>query len=337
MFSPSTLHSDQALLSIRNAVVAFSSRKGLWGANSGKTIRAVNDVSLDIFRGEMLGLVGESGCGKSTLGRAALQLTPLTSGSVFYEGQNLADRLKSERRSIRRELQMVYQDPYSSLNPRIRIGAALAEAIHVHGRRKGRKAVNDRVMELLEMVGLPHDANNRFPHEFSGGQRQRISIARALAVEPRFIVCDEAVSALDVSIQAQIVELLQRLKNELGLTYLFIAHGLAIVRQIADRVAVMYLGKIVESGPNEAVFRKPKHPYTRALISAIPIPDPTMALTGKDRLLRGDLPNPFDPPKGCAFHQRCPIAQARCCTETPALEYHGRGRLVACWRANEPS
>ena len=303
----------------------FPVRRGAWGRVRG-WVRAVDDVSLQVWPGETLGVVGESGCGKTTLGRLILRLLDATSGAAYFQGRNLADLDGRELRSLRRHMQMVFQDPYSSLNPRMRVRTLLGEGLRIHGLLEGR--MSERVAELLEMVGLPAGAASRYPHEFSGGQRQRIGIARALAVSPAFIVADEPVSALDVSVQGQIVNLLQDIQRDLGLTYLFIAHDLGVIRHVADRVAVMYLGRIVELATRDQLFGSPSHPYTRALMAAVPVPDP--AARRQRMVLGGDVPSPARVPGGCAFHPRCREARDRCRREVPGLVDPGDGRRVAC-------
>ncbi len=297
-------------------------------------VRAVDDVSLGIQEGEALGLVGESGCGKSTLGRTVLRLLDPTDGTVLFRGKDITHLSQEQLRPIRREMQMIFQDPYASLNPRMTVGATIAEPLEIHNLASGTKQRRDRVAALLEKVGLRPDAASRYPHEFSGGQRQRIGIARALAVEPRFIVCDEPVSALDVSIQAQIVNLLEDLQHAEGLTYLFIAHDLHIVKHICSRVAVMYLGHVVEVGGADSLYRNPRHPYTRALLSAVPVPDPGVRRQSERRriLLEGDVPSPIDPPSGCPFHTRCPEKDRpnACFEDRPELRTLSDGTRVAC-------
>ena len=291
-------------------------------------MKAVDGVDLVVNAGETVGLVGESGCGKSTLGRAVLRLIEPTGGEVIFDQQNILKLRKTELRQTRRRIQMIFQDPVSSLNPRLTVRQILSEPLNIHRLSTGKIARETRISELLESVGLAPNHAGRYPHEFSGGQRQRIGIARALAVEPRLIVCDEPVSALDVSVQAQVINLLQELQNRLGIAFLFIAHDLAVVEHISNRVLVMYLGKIVEAGPTRDVIHHPRHPYTQALISAAPRLKPK---SGEERiLLKGELPSPLNPPKGCAFHTRCPIAQAVCQSETPQLREISPGHFAAC-------
>ena len=296
-----------------------------------ETIHAVNGVSLDIQQGETLGLVGESGCGKSTLGRTILRLLNPTSGRILFKGQDISQLSQRTLRPLRREMQMIFQDPYASLNPRMTIGATLAEPLRIHKLVSNKEQCHKKVSQLLDKVGLPKDASRKYPHEFSGGQRQRVGIARALAVQPRFIVCDEPTSALDVSVQAQIINLLQDLQKEENLTYLFISHDLDVVEHICDRVAIMYLGKIVESEEAYTLYRDPKHPYTQALFSAIPSFDQEQQR--KRIVLHGDVPSPAYPPSGCAFHPRCPVQDkpSLCTTQCPSLEpVQGDRHLVSC-------
>jgi peptide/nickel transport system ATP-binding protein len=298
-------------------------------------VRAVDDVTLTIRRGETLGLVGESGCGKSTVGRTILRLYRPTDGRVFFDGRDITNLGDSDLRPLRRRMQMVFQDPFASLNPRHSVGRIVGEPLRTHG-LAGRREAASRVRELLVTVGLPADAASRYPHEFSGGQRQRIGLARALAVNPDFVVADEPVSALDVSIQAQIINLLERLQEEFELTYLFIAHDLAVVRHISDRIAVMYLGTVVEVSPAEELYDNPRHPYTISLLSAVPIPDPIVERQRESILLAGDLPSPANPPSACRFHTRCPYVQpTRCRDEVPRLRRLASGHEVACHWAEE--
>ncbi len=325
---------DASLIEIRDLKVHFPVTRGIIFQRRVGTIKAVDGVSFSIKRGETLGLVGESGCGKSTTGRAILQLYRPTSGEVRFNGQDLTKLRGDELRKMRRQVQMIFQDPYASLNPRMTVGDIIGEPIKVHRLRQG-KAVRERVEELLSLVGLNPAFANRYPHEFSGGQRQRIGIARALAVEPQFVVCDEPVSALDVSIQAQVVNLLEELQEKLGLTYLFIAHDLSVVKHISNRVAVMYLGKVVELAEGPKLYRAPLHPYSQALLSAVPIPDPGVEKQRRRIILEGDVPSPLNPPSGCRFHTRCPIAIQQCREEEPPFVDYGDGHFAACWRARE--
>ncbi|MEZ5849360.1 MAG: dipeptide ABC transporter ATP-binding protein [Hyphomicrobiaceae bacterium] len=318
----------EPLLRVENMTKRFPIRGGLM-RRVVDHVHAVDGVSFEIGHGETLGLVGESGCGKSTTGRCILQLITPSSGKVTFAGRDVMQLGQGELQALRRDMQIIFQDPFASLNPRMTVGAIIGEALAIHKLAKTRQEMTDRVVSLLETVGLRPDALNRFPHEFSGGQRQRIGIARALAVEPKLIVCDEPVSALDVSIQAQVINLLEDLQDKLGLTYLFIAHDLSVVEHISTRVAVMYLGRIVEIAPSDELYDKPLHPYTEALLSAVPIPDPEVK---RQRIkLQGDVPNPINPPKGCHFHTRCPIRQLPLCsTERPELRETSPGHHVAC-------
>ena len=326
---------DGNLVQLEHLKVYFPIKSGLVLDRHVGDIKAVDDVTLDIRRGETVGLVGESGCGKSTVGRAILRLNDATDGKIIFDGEDITHRSEGQLRSLRRRMQIIFQDPFSSLNPRHSVGRIIGEPMRTHGLQRGR-AVSQRVRELLQTVGLPTDAASRYPHEFSGGQRQRIGIARALAVNPDFIVADEPVSALDVSIQAQIINLLEQLQSEFSLTYLFIAHDLAVVRHISDRIAVMYLGSIVEISPAEELYDNPLHPYTIALLSAVPIPDPAVESQRETILLAGDLPSPANPPPACRFHTRCPYIQpTRCTTEVPPLRRLSEGHVVACHWAEE--
>src|SRR5207237_3983592 len=321
--------SGEVLLEVRNLVKHFEIGGGLFGGRRG-LVRAVDGVSFAIRRGETLGLVGESGCGKTTTGRCILQLETPTSGEILFEGRDLTKLGADELRAVRRRLQVIFQDPYSSLNPRMTVGEIIAEPLHVHGIVRGAGARRDRVRDLLRHVGLLPQHGARYPQQLSGCQRQRVGIARTLAMEPALIVCDEPVSALDVSIQAQIINLLEDLQAEFGLTYLFIAHDLAVVRHISDRVAVMYLGKIVELADRKTLYDDPLHPYTRALLSAVPIPDPELEARREHLVLRGEVPSPLDPPSGCVFHPRCPLAEDRCRRVVPELREVKPGHWAAC-------
>ncbi|MEW6750280.1 MAG: oligopeptide/dipeptide ABC transporter ATP-binding protein [Candidatus Latescibacterota bacterium] len=314
------------LVEVRGLKKHFPIRAGVWGRVRGH-VKAVDGVDLQVWPGETLGVVGESGCGKTTLGRMLLRLVDATAGRVHFDGVDLTGLGRGELRAQRRQMQIIFQDPYSSLNPRMTVGGIIGEALRIH-RLAGRQEVPHRVHQLLDMVGLPASAARRYPHEFSGGQRQRIGIARALAVRPRFVVADEPVSALDVSIQAQIINLLRDLQEELGLTYLFIAHDLSVVRHISTRVAVMYLGRIVELGTREQLYKAPSHPYTRALLSAVPVPDPQVSR--RRIILSGDVPNPAAVPPGCPFHPRCPERQEICTRTVPVLKDLGDGHQTAC-------
>jgi oligopeptide/dipeptide ABC transporter ATP-binding protein len=317
----------QPLLSVRNLQKYFPIRKGLFSKLVG-TVKAVDGVSFDIASQETLGLVGESGCGKTTVGRTLLRLIPPTGGAAFFEGRNLFEMDKPTMRQTRRNLQIIFQDPYSSLNPRMTVGSIIGDALEFHGLAKGDEKF-EMAKDLLERVGLQRAYVNRYPHEFSGGQRQRIGIARAIALKPKLIVCDEAVSALDVSVQAQVINLLEDLQEEYKLSYIFIAHDLAVVRHISDRVAVMYLGRIVELTDRNSLYSTPLHPYTQALLSAIPVPKPGRKT--HRTLLHGEVPNPINPPSGCHFHPRCPLAEARCKTGAPPLlQEVAPGHQVAC-------
>jgi oligopeptide/dipeptide ABC transporter ATP-binding protein len=298
-------------------------------------VHAVDGVDLEVFPGETLGIVGETGCGKSTLARLVCRLLPVTEGRIEFEGQDITDWKGDRLRKLRREIQMIFQDPYSSLNPRKRVGAIIADPFEIHGIADGKER-KKRVQELMEVVGLNPEHYNRFPAEFSGGQRQRIGVARALALRPKLIICDEPVSALDVSIQAQVVNLLEDLQDEFKLTYLFIAHDLSVVRHVSDRVAVMYLGKVVELADAKRLYAEPKHPYSGALLSAVPVPDPDRVRERERVILLGDVPSPIDPPSGCRFHPRCPKAQQRCVEEEPPLERKASGDLAACHFPIEP-
>ena len=321
------------LIVVKDLVKYFPINAGVFSRHVGD-VKAVDGIDFSIKRGETLGLVGESGSGKTTAGRVILRLTPATRGEVDFEGRNILTLDRRDLRALRKEMQIIFQDPYASLNPRMTVGDIIREPLGIHHIATG-KAAEKRTQELLAMVGLQPYHANRYPHEFSGGQRQRIGIARALAVDPKFIVCDEPVSALDVSIQAQVINLLQDLQQQLGLTYLFIAHDLSVVRHISNRVAVMYVGKIVEIADRDRLYDNPLHPYTQALLSAIPIPDPTVEARRKRIILSGDVPSPVNPPSGCRFHTRCPVAFERCKVEVPAFKEYEPGHQAACHWVDE--
>ncbi len=309
------------LVKIRNLKKYYSQEKG--------AIKAIDDLSLDIYPGETLGLVGESGCGKSTVARCLLRLIPATSGTIEFDGTSILNLKGKALKSFRRQAGMIFQDPYASLNPRMTAGDIIAEPLYIHKLLKGEEK-RKRIKELLDLVGLPQESLHRFPHEFSGGQKQRIGIARALSMNPRFIICDEPISALDVSVQAQIINLLKKLQKEIGLTYLFIAHDLRIVKYLSTRIAVMYLGHIVEIAPSEELYRNPLHPYTQALLSAIPIPDPVIERSRKRIVLKGEISSPLNPPKGCPFVTRCPHATPTCHHFRPELRELSPGHWAAC-------
>ena len=317
------------LLEVDNLVKHFPIKSGIFIDRQVGAVRAVDDVSFNVRPGETLGLVGESGCGKSTLCRTVVKLLEPTSGSIRFEGQEISELGRRDLRPLRREMQFIFQDPYASLNPRKRVGQIVGDPLSLHGIASG-AGLRRQVQDLLERVGLSPEHYNRFPHEFSGGQRQRIGIARALALRPKLIIADEPVSALDVSIQAQIINLLDDLQDEFNLTYVFVAHDLGVVRHVADRVAVMYLGKIVEIGPADAVYSKPIHPYTVSLLSAVPIPDPKENRAREQVVLEGDVPSPANPPPACRFHTRCPHATEICSQEEPQLVDYGGGHWAAC-------
>lgn len=322
-----------SLIEVRHLVKRFPLGRGALFSKADKAVHAVSDVSFHIAKGETLSLVGESGCGKSTVGKCLAQLIPLTAGEITLDGQRIDGLSRAQMKPVRKRMNVVFQDPFSSLNPRMSVEQLVAEPLRSHGLARTRAERQARVGDLLEKVGLPREAMVRMPHQFSGGQRQRICIARALASEPDIIICDEAVSALDVSVQAQIINLLMDLQKDLGLALLFISHDLAVVEHMSDRIAVMYLGRIMEIADREAMFRHPRHPYTKALLSAVPLPDPEAS---RDRVvLKGDVPSPIDPPSGCFFRTRCPMATDRCAAEAPKLRDMGPGHQSACHYADE--
>jgi len=323
---------ENVLLEAKNVVKYFPIKGGVL-LKEIASVKAVDDVSLSIKEGETVGLVGESGCGKTTFGRAILRLEEPTSGDVFFEGQNILKADKKQMQALRENMQIIFQDPYSSLNPRKTVSHIIGEPLLVHG-MKSRKQRQQRVLELLRVVGLRKEHMRRYPHQFSGGQRQRIGVARALALNPKLIVCDEAVSALDVSIQAQVINLLKDLQDEFGLTYLFISHDLSVVEHVSDRVAVMYLGKIVEIASSKMLYKNPLHPYTQALLSAVPIPDPSLQRANRI-ILKGDVPSPIDPPPGCSFHPRCLYARDTCRQSEPPLKEINQEHFAACFFAGQ--
>jgi oligopeptide transport system ATP-binding protein len=323
---------SDVLMDVRNLRMYFPVTAGLIFQRKIADVKAVDGISFNVKRGETLGLVGESGCGKSTTGRAILQLYKPTEGSVDFGGQELTTLKGNDLRRMRRRMQMIFQDPYASLNPRMSVGSIIGEPLQIHGLARGSRARRERIQDLMRVVGLNPYYANRYPHEFSGGQRQRIGIARALAVEPDFIVADEPVSALDVSIQAQIINLMEDLQQQFGLTYLFIAHDLSVVRHISDRVGVMYLGKMMEMADRNELYENPLHPYTKALLSAVPVPDPSVETQRERIILTGDVPSPLRPPPGCVFHTRCPIVIDECRAVLPEWRDVGGGHMVACHR-----
>ena len=319
---------QEKLIEVKNLVTYFPIFSGVFQKKTGE-VKAVDNISFFIRKGETLGLVGESGCGKTTTGRSILKLEEPTSGSVIFDGKNLIEMEGEELRRMRSQMQPIFQDPFASLNPRMNVGDIIGEPLEVHNLAKGKELI-DKVNDLLEKVGLAPEMAERYPHEFSGGQRQRIGIARALSASPSFIVCDEAVSALDVSIQGQIIKLLIKLREELNLTYLFISHDLSVVRHISDRVAVMYLGKIVEITTSDQLYQNPQHPYTKSLLSAVPIPDPIVDRKRERIMLKGDVPSPINPPSGCPFHTRCQMSVDTCRTSEQQLKNMGEEHWVAC-------
>ena len=320
----------EEILRVEDLKVHFPLTRGVVVQRRIGSVKAIDGVSFSLARGETLGLVGESGCGKSTTALAVLRMLEPTGGRIVFEGEDITHHSAKRMRPLRRRMQMVYQDPFSSLNPRMKVRDIVGEPLVVHGLAADKSKYRERVADLIAMVGLLPDMADRYPHEFSGGQRQRIGVARALAVDPGLLICDEPVSALDVSIQAQVVNLFKDLQQKLGLTYLFIAHDLSVVRHISDRIAVMYLGKIVEIARRNELYKKPLHPYTQALLAAIPIPDPVLEASRPQQIVSGEVPSVLNPPGGCRFHPRCPQAMPRCASEEPALREAGPGRVVAC-------
>lgn len=325
------MHCESVLANVSQLKKYFPIKEGIIFDRMIGNVRAVDDVSFEIYRGETLGLVGESGSGKTTVGRSLLRIIEPTSGRIEFDGRDIVGMNRKEFREIQHRMQMIFQDPYASLNPRIRVEDIVAEPLEIQGALSKRE-VKDRVVELLELVGLETSYLKRYVHEFSGGQRQRIGIARALVLKPDLIVCDEPISALDVSIQAQIVNLLEELQDRFGLTYLFIAHDLSMVRQVSDRIAVMYLGKIMELASKKSIYTNPLHPYTKALISAVPVPDPEIEAKRERIVIKGDVPHPSNPPKGCVFNTRCPVAESQCYEELPEYRQVTPGHWVACYK-----
>jgi oligopeptide/dipeptide ABC transporter ATP-binding protein len=323
----------EKLLQVKNLVKHFPLRGGVF-SKVHSYVRAVDDISFDIDEGETLGIVGESGCGKSTAGRAILRLIEPTSGEVIYKGTNILKIDREEMRKLRREMQIIFQDPYASLNPRMTVGSIVGEPLTIHRISKGKER-EDQVVKILECVGLRAEHMRRYPHEFSGGQRQRIGIARALALKPKLIIADEPVSALDVSIQAQVINLLQDLQKEFGIAYMVISHDLSVIQHICDRIAVMYLGELVEIADADELIMSPRHPYTEALLSAVPVPDPVATKKKERIILRGDVPSPVNPPSGCRFHTRCPYKEDICSTDAPPLKVISSGHLTACHFADK--
>lgn len=322
------LEKDDTILEVKDLVKHFPMGGGFFGQNK-QVVHAVNGINFKVRKGETLGIVGESGCGKSTAGRTIIRLYEPTSGQIIFEGQDVTKAEGNDLLNLRRQMQMIFQDPYASLNPRMTVGDIIGEGLDIHKLATG-QIRTDRIYELLEVIGLNPEHGNRFPHEFSGGQRQRIGIARALSVKPRLIICDEPISALDVSIQAQIVNMLEELQEKMGLTYLFIAHDLSMVKHISHRIAVMYLGRIIELADSFELYKNPQHPYTQALLSSIPIPDPRVEATRKRIVVQGTVPSPIDPPSGCYFRTRCPHAMAVCAEQVPQLKELGGNHVAAC-------